>query len=160
MAAISQTKFAQTFPWKKVYEVCLRFHWRLFRIFQLTNIPALVKIITWPRSGNKPLSEPMMISLLIHICIIWTQWVNSDQCLLQRLFFCFSHSLVRFIHIQGSDIVTSICHVIQCQICKFSCWGFYQCGYINLKVPLKNTLMTLALMKCVEPLYWCDHFAP
>ena len=27
--------------------------------------------------GDKPLSEPMMVSLLMHICISWPQWVNS-----------------------------------------------------------------------------------
>ena len=30
----------------------------------IANNPALVQIMAWRRSGNKPLSEPMMISLL------------------------------------------------------------------------------------------------
>ena len=29
----------------------------------INNIPALVQIMAWRRSGNKPLSEPMMVSL-------------------------------------------------------------------------------------------------
>ena len=33
------------------------------------NIPALVQIMTWRRPGDKPLSEPMMASLLTHICL-------------------------------------------------------------------------------------------
>ena len=33
------------------------------------NIPVLVQILAWRRPGNKPLSEPMMISLLMHICV-------------------------------------------------------------------------------------------
>ena len=34
----------------------------------------------WPRCqpGNKPLSEPMLVSLLTHICVTWLQWVNSS----------------------------------------------------------------------------------
>ena len=35
----------------------------------INNNPALVQIMTWRRSGDKPLSEPMMVSLLMHICI-------------------------------------------------------------------------------------------
>ena len=40
------------------------------------NITALVQIMAWHRSGNKPLSEPMMVSLPIHICITRPQWVK------------------------------------------------------------------------------------
>ena len=32
----------------------------------INNIPALVQIMAWRRPGNKPLSEPMMFSLLTH----------------------------------------------------------------------------------------------
>ena len=35
----------------------------------INNIVALVQIIAWRRSGDKPLSEPMMVSLLTHICV-------------------------------------------------------------------------------------------
>ena len=42
----------------------------------INNIPALVQIIAWRRSGDKPLSEPMMVSLLTHICVTRPQWVN------------------------------------------------------------------------------------
>ena len=35
----------------------------------INNIPTLVQIIAWHRPGDKPLSEPMMVSLLTHICI-------------------------------------------------------------------------------------------
>ena len=43
----------------------------------INNIPALVQIMAWRRSGDKPLSEPMMVSLLTHICVTRPQWVNS-----------------------------------------------------------------------------------
>ena len=35
----------------------------------INNIPALVQIMAWRRPGDKPLSEPMMVSLLTHICV-------------------------------------------------------------------------------------------
>ena len=43
----------------------------------INNIPVLVQIMAWRVSGDKPLSEPMMICLLTHICITRSQWVNS-----------------------------------------------------------------------------------
>ena len=42
----------------------------------INNIPVLVQIMAWPQPGDKPLSEPMMVSLLTHICVTRPQWVN------------------------------------------------------------------------------------
>ena len=44
---------------------------------RINNIPALVHIMAWRRPGDKPLSEPMMVNLLTHICVTRPQWVNS-----------------------------------------------------------------------------------
>ena len=41
------------------------------------NIPALVQIMAWRRSGDKPLSEPMMVDLPMHICVTQPQWVKG-----------------------------------------------------------------------------------
>ena len=46
---------------------------------QVNNIPALVQIMPWHRSSDKPLSEPMMASFLTHTCITRPQWVNPSQ---------------------------------------------------------------------------------
>ena len=46
----------------------------------INNIPALVQIMTWRRPGDKPLSAPMMVYLLTHICVTRPQWVNDDTC--------------------------------------------------------------------------------
>ena len=43
----------------------------------INNIPALVQIMGWRRSCDNPLSEPMMVSLLTHICVTRPQWVKS-----------------------------------------------------------------------------------
>ena len=43
----------------------------------INNIPALVQIMAWRRPGDKPLSEPIMVSLLTHICFTRPQWVNG-----------------------------------------------------------------------------------
>ena len=46
---------------------------------QINNIPALVQIMAWRRPGDKPLSEPMMVSLLTHICVTRPQWVKLEH---------------------------------------------------------------------------------
>ena len=46
----------------------------------INNIPAMVQIMAWRRPGDKPLSEPMVVSLLMHICVARPQWVNIWSC--------------------------------------------------------------------------------
>ena len=64
---------------------------------RINNIPALVQIMAWRRPGDKPLSEPMMVILLTHICVTRPQWVK-------RLFFlankprCSAISVSREVH--------------------------------------------------------------
>ena len=50
--------------------------------FPINNIPGLVQIMAWRRSGDKPLSEPMMDSLLTHICVARPHWVNNKNVFL------------------------------------------------------------------------------
>ena len=45
----------------------------------ISNIPALVQIIAWCRPGDKPLSEPMMVRLPMHICVTRPQWVTDNN---------------------------------------------------------------------------------
>ena len=43
----------------------------------INNMPALVQIMAWRRSGDKSLSESMMLSLPTHICVPRPQWVKN-----------------------------------------------------------------------------------
>ena len=51
----------------------------------INNIPTLVQIMAWRRPGDKPLSEPMMISSLTHICVARPQWVNKHKAISPKL---------------------------------------------------------------------------
>ena len=42
------------------------------------NNPALVQIVAWCQTGDKPLYELMMTWLLMQICTTWPQWVISS----------------------------------------------------------------------------------
>ena len=44
----------------------------------INKIPALVQVMAWCRAGDKPLSEPKLISLLAHICVTQPQWVITS----------------------------------------------------------------------------------
>ena len=54
----------------------------------INNIPSLVQIMAWRRPGDKPLSEPMMVSLLAHICVTRPQWVNTSSLIIQLIKQC------------------------------------------------------------------------
>ena len=68
---ISQTTFSNENVWISI-KVSLKFVPK----GTINNIPALVQIRAWRRSGDKPLSEPMLVSLPTHICVTRPQWVN------------------------------------------------------------------------------------
>ena len=85
MAAISQTTFSSTFSWMKMFEFRLKFHWSMLLKGLNDNILALVQIMAWRRPGDKPLSEPMMFSLLTHICVTRPQWVNNGMAYLVEI---------------------------------------------------------------------------
>ena len=43
----------------------------------INYIPALVQMMAWRRTGDKPLSEPMMVNLLMHIYVTWPEGANE-----------------------------------------------------------------------------------
>ena len=50
----------------------------------ISNIQALVQIMAWCWPRNKPLSEPMMVSLMMHICITQPQIVEKNCVILDQ----------------------------------------------------------------------------
>ena len=53
----------------------------------INNSPTLIQIIAWCRPGNKPLSEAMIFSLLMHICITQPQYVKEHDYIRSHLLF-------------------------------------------------------------------------
>ena len=45
----------------------------------INNIPTLVQIMAWRHLGDKPLSESMMVSLPMDLCVTQSQWVNYSK---------------------------------------------------------------------------------
>ena len=47
----------------------IKISWKFVLKGSSNNIPALVQIMPWCRRGDKPLSKPMVVGLLTHICV-------------------------------------------------------------------------------------------
>ena len=62
----------------------------LFLRVTFCNIPSIVQVMAWNQPGDKPLFEPMILSLLAHICVTITG-VNVDQV---RLYIIMYHNCV------------------------------------------------------------------
>ena len=66
--------------------------------------------MAWRRPGDKPLSEPMMICLLTHICVTRPQWVNMTrvQCFMEyahsHVFFCCVMAILSLVRGSGEFI--------------------------------------------------------
>ena len=59
--------------------ILITFSLKYVRKGPIENNPALVQIMAWRRSDDKPLSEPMMVSLFTYICVTRPQWVNARK---------------------------------------------------------------------------------
>ena len=84
IATIFQTSFFNACCWMKMYQFgFVKISLKLVPRGLINNIPELVQIMAWRRPGDKPLSEPMMVSLPTHICVSRPQWVNvlsENEC--------------------------------------------------------------------------------
>ena len=80
MAAIFQTRFLVKciFLNENVW-ISIKMSLKFVAEGLINNISALDQIIAWRRQGDKPLSEPMMVRLLTHICVTQPQWVNNPR---------------------------------------------------------------------------------
>ena len=68
MDAISQKTYKCTFLNENV-QILIKISLNFVPKDPINNIPVLVQIMAWRRLGDKPLSGPMMVSLLTHTCV-------------------------------------------------------------------------------------------
>ena len=75
--------------------------------------------MAWRRPGDKPLSEPMIVSSRTHICVTWPQWVKQWSPSLFKW-------LVAFYIFQNFHAIVSTC-----KTCQFSAFSFKFCHEIS-----------------------------
>ena len=73
MAAISQTTLSNASFFNENVRLSIKISLEFVPKGPINKIPALAQIMAWRRPGDKPLSEPMMVRLLTHICVTWPQ---------------------------------------------------------------------------------------
>ena len=62
---------------------CLNLYWHSLTFIlkgQINNIPALIQVMAWHQSGDKPLVVPMIFSLLTHSASMSWPRVASSNC--------------------------------------------------------------------------------
>ena len=82
MAAIFQTTFLNCIFFYDIMWISIKISLKFVPKGLIDNILALVQIMAWCRPGDKPLAEPMMVSLPTHICATQLDPWIKDQLLL------------------------------------------------------------------------------
>ena len=70
-----QKTFCHAFSWMKMCEISIKISLKFVPKGPIDNMLSLVQMMAWRWPGHKRLSEPMMVSLLTHICVNRPQWV-------------------------------------------------------------------------------------
>ena len=108
---------------------------------QINNIPALVQMMAWRRPGDKPLSEPMMVSLTTHICVTRPQWVKMD-CELTYIMITLLSG-----HIQLYDMIWSFIFSYKQHNLSTNSYIFYDAGPWCFTIPHVHVLKQLHVPK-------------
>ena len=89
ITTISQTTFGNAFPWMNI----LIFWFQVFVKFvskgSIDNNSALVQVVAWRRTCDKPLPKPILPTSLMHICGTGMWW-GKGQRLVDTLSFRFT----------------------------------------------------------------------
>ena len=99
----------------------------------IINIPALVQTMAWCCPGDKPLSEPMVVRLPMHICVTRPQWV--------KVYMLLECSTSYIVSISQMDCIFSIASHI---LCRFKINPIYD--WYGMKLIGYNTMMNTEML--------------
>ena len=107
MAAIFQTTFSNGFSWMKVCEFRFEISLKSVPKGPINIMPALVQKIAWRRPGDKPLSEPLMVSFgkSTNSSEIW---IKRRWCPLKKVHFKMSAKCRQFCFVINVGILRGI----------------------------------------------------
>ena len=74
---ILQTTSSNIFSLNENIWISIKISMKFIPRGSINNFPALVQIMAWCRPGDKPLSEPMIVRSLTHMCVTRLQWVKD-----------------------------------------------------------------------------------
>ena len=96
MADIFLTTFSNPFSGMNVW-ILIKISLKFVPKGPINNIPALVQIMAWHRQGDKPLSEPMLVSFQTYLCVIRPQWVKPVSSYISKHANTHSHTCASFV---------------------------------------------------------------
>ena len=114
--------------------------------------------MAWRRLGDKPLSEPMMVSLLTHICVTRPQWVqryyittdNNDTDTNDNNIDINNFMLWLWLSSSLSFLSLSFHYYNDCYHCCFlSCYHYYHDDYLHYNYSINNVtiiMMTITMI--------------
>ena len=82
--------------------VSIKFSLKFVPEGSINNNPTLFQIMAWHRPGDKPLSEPMMVSPLTHVCVTRLQRTTKLQCVSNGLRLSCTNPSIYFIAMRKS----------------------------------------------------------
>ena len=98
----------------------------------INNFPVSVQIMVWRRPGDKPLSEPIMVSLLTHIC---NKDIYQQRLWLVQAITCTKVDskidLLAFIPVEFHRKCPEICLLVKSFIWNYSFTDFYASARIQ-----------------------------
>ena len=97
--------------------------------------------MAWRRSGDKPLFEPMMVSLQTHICVTRPQWVNTYnpcQADLFRKFMKIYLYFLLFLDTKYANLVQILSRRMQWSICQYRISARCQIHFPNTAEPWRE----------------------
>ena len=116
----------------------------------INNNPVLFQLMAWRRPGDKPFSEPMMVSSLTHICLTRPQWVKGQQA---DMITVMSHEGHGISNNQQLSFIQQIVLTLN-TMPKLSINGPLSGEFIcNGQIPLKKPLEIVNKLWVV----WCDY---
>ena len=123
----------------------------------IINIPSLVQIMAWRRPGDKPLSEPMMVSLPTHLWITRSQWAKGRRR--PRPYFNITKDILSYckvLKVQDLCLKFSyhfeICQASQQYCCPDTCQISNRSEHFNTQSRRFKTLWDVAIRHLNE--YW------
>ena len=127
----------------------------------INNYPALFQIMAWRRPGDKPFSEPMMVSSLTPICVTRPRWVNSfpwasiiscPNCVMNNL-----GLISQVIYLLALRALLWVCEYLTCCVSAWCLLGLCICIY-GVETTIHPSIYIFRLGCCPFPILWGWHY--
>ena len=136
MAATLADNIFKCISFNEIIRISLKISLKFVPKVRISNIPALVQIMAWHQPGDKPLSEPMMVSLQMHITcmchinVCYIQAGNKNGPTFYRQHFQMHFLECKFMYIIEISL-KYVCEEIYVSLADVSSFVFQLCSWFR-----------------------------